>query len=291
LKVAVPPARRKAGAAGRVGAVLADRASDPLFGLSGALPQLVELDVAAILPNPDQPRKRLDDRALDELARSIERHGLLQPVVVKAEAGGGYALVAGQRRLKAFRRLGRDRIPALVATGRGDELALVENLQRADLDPLDEAEALHALKQRYGYTQGQLAKVMAKADSTISELLALVSLPEPIKAEARAADPPPSKSLLIEIARIEGEEARLAFWRSLEGRPAPTVRAAREEKGRRRERGGRPAAAKPHAALRAAASRLLHALEAEGAESLAADDGLRTVLQALRARVSALLGG
>ena len=282
------PARKK-GAAGRIGAVLADRASDALFGLSGALPKLVELDVGTVRPNQHQPRKRLDQAELDELAGSIEQHGLLQPIVVKAEEDGGYMLVAGQRRLEAFRRLGRERIPALVTTGRGDELALVENLQRADLDPIDEAEALHALKERYGYTQDQLAKVMAKAKSTISELLGLVSLPEAIKAEARAAEQPPSKSLLIEIARMEGEEARLAFWQSLRSRPGATVRAARAAKGRGGERAVREAVLSGSDQLRSTADRLLRRLEMEGASGALRDDGLRTVLQALYARLGALL--
>jgi ParB family transcriptional regulator, chromosome partitioning protein len=272
---------------GRIGVVLADRASDAIFGLSGALPKLVELDVAAVRPNQNQPRRHLDDKKLDELASSIEQHGLLQPIVVKVEEDGGYELVAGQRRLEALRRLGRERIPALVTTGRGDELALVENLQRADLDPLDEAEALHALKQRYGYTQDQLAKVMAKAKSTISELLSLILLPEAIKTEARMAEQPPSKSLLIEIARIEGEEAQLTFWRNLKKRPASTVRAARAEKGRGQERQEAPP--DRYAAVQAAADRLLRHLEAEDAQSLAADNGLRTVLQVLHARLDSLL--
>jgi ParB family chromosome partitioning protein len=274
-------ARRKGTAAGRIGAVLADRASDALFGLSGALPKLVELDVGAVRPHPHQPRKRLDEAGIEELAGSIAQHGLLQPIVVRAEAGGAYALVAGQRRLEAFRRLGRERIPALIATGDGDELALVENLQRADLDPIDEAEALHALKERHGYTQDQLAKVLAKAKSTISELLALASLPDAIKAEARAAEPPPTKSLLIEVARLEGEAARLAFWQGLKARRGATVRAARAAKA-----GAARPAADP---LRADAVRLLRRLEAAGTPP-ALDGELRPALEALHARLGALLG-
>jgi ParB family chromosome partitioning protein len=280
---------RKKSTTGRIGAVLADRASDALFGLSGALPKLVELDVAIVGPNQYQPRKHLDDGQLTELAGSIEQHGLLQPIVVKAEEGGGYMLVAGQRRLEAFRRLGRDRIPALITTGRGDELALVENLQRADLNPIDEAEALHALKERYGYTQDQLAKVMAKAKSTISELLGLASLPEAIKEEARAAEQPPSKSLLIEIARLEGEEVQLGFWRDLKSRPGATVRAARAAKGRGGEKPGREKASNVHGALRSIAGRLLRHLEDEEVSGISDDDRLLALLQALHVRLGILL--
>jgi ParB family chromosome partitioning protein len=274
--------------AGRIGSVLADRASDALFGLSGALPKLVELDVSEVRPNPHQPRKRLDGKKLDELASSIEQHGLLQPIVVKVEEDKGYELVAGQRRLEAFRRLERERIPALVVTGRGDELALVENLQRTDLDPIDEAEALHALKQRYGYTQDQLAKVIAKAKSTISELLSLISLPEAIKTDARIAEQPPSKSLLIEIARIDGEEAQLTFWRNLKNRTASTVRAVRSEKGRGEER-RKKVLRDRYVAVQVASDRLLHHLEAEDAHDLAKDAKVRTALQGLHTRLSMLL--
>jgi ParB family transcriptional regulator, chromosome partitioning protein len=166
-------------------ALLAARARDPLFDLAETLPRLVELDVAAIKPNPAQPRQVVGEPALAELAESIERHGLLQPIVVKPE-GQGYVLVAGQRRLLAHRRLGRERIPALLTSGRPDELALIENLQREDLAPLDEAEALAALKNRYGYSQDELARVLAKAKSTISELLSLNDLPAEVKAKVRA---------------------------------------------------------------------------------------------------------
>lgn len=274
--------------AGRIRAVLADRAADALFGLSGDLPKLVELDVAAVAPNPDQPRKRLDAEELDELARSIERHGLLQPILVKAE-DDRYLLVAGQRRLEAFRRLGRERIPALVATGRQDELALVENLQRADLDPLDEAEALQALKERYGYTQDQLARVLAKAKSTISELLALNGLPEEVKAAVRRAERPPSKSVLIEIARLDGEAARLAFWRRLQGAVAPTVRRARAEKGRKGGEERRPDPALVLRAVCTSSRKLLDCLDGGDARALRGDEQVRSLLQALHARLGAIL--
>lgn len=146
-----------------VAATLHDRA-DALFDLAGTLPHLFELDASRIEANSDQPRKSMDESGLDQLVRSIERHGLLQPLVVQAVGSSGrYALVAGHRRLAALRRLGRERVPALLATGASDELALIENLQREDLHPLDEAEALAALRRRHGYTQEQLAQVMAKA--------------------------------------------------------------------------------------------------------------------------------
>src|SRR3954465_13401606 len=114
----MPPARREPS---RVRGGLASRARDALFRPAAGAPRLVEVDVAAVAPNPSQPRRSVDPAGIAELAASIERHGLLQPVVAKeANAGGGYLLVAGQRRLMAHERLGRERIPALVVAGEPD---------------------------------------------------------------------------------------------------------------------------------------------------------------------------
>ena len=148
-----------------IGATMRAR-SDPLFDIE-ALPRIVEIDLDRIDAHPDQPRKAIDADALTELAASIERHGLLQPIVVQATGDDRYVLVAGQRRLLAHRELGRSRIAALLSSGDREELALIENLQRENLPALDEAEALVALKQRHGYSQDELAKALAKAKSTI----------------------------------------------------------------------------------------------------------------------------
>ena len=262
---------------GIVKRALASRANDALFGLSDSLPRLIEAVVAEIEPNPDQPRKRLDQGALQELAASIERHGLMQPIVVRASGEGAYALVAGQRRLAAYERLGRATIPALLATGDAAELALIENLQRADLDPLDEAEALASLKARHGYSQDQLAAAMAKAKSTVSELLGLNTLPEAIKAEVRTSELPIPKSTLIEIARLKGEPARAALWQKL--KRGGTVRAARAAKGRAKGQGR---------GLAHAVTRLERQLtDLDGG---ALDAGARTALDTLRRRIDTLLG-
>jgi ParB family chromosome partitioning protein len=261
---------------------LAARARDPLFDLDGGLPRLVELDVAAIRPNPAQPRKAVDGTALGELADSIERHGLLQPIVVKPD-GDGYMLVAGQRRLLAHERLGRPRIAALLTSGRPDELALIENLQREDLPPLDEAEALAALKARYGYSQDELARTLAKAKSTISELLSLDGLAEEVKARVRASPRPVSKSFLVELARLPGSDAQLAFWREMEA--APTVRAARVA------RRPRPPAERLRgtAAVTATALRLLERLDRIEPETIERDELLKMVLLDILERLDRLL--
>ncbi|WP_261771972.1 ParB/RepB/Spo0J family partition protein [Nitrosococcus oceani] len=94
--------------------------------------------------NPDQPRKAFDEAALQKLADSIEQHGLIQSITVASDPGNeeGYMVVAGERRFRAFKQLGRETIPAIVTQGNRDEIALIENLQRENLNPLEEAEAL-----------------------------------------------------------------------------------------------------------------------------------------------------
>lgn len=258
--------------------------ADVLFDLTATLPQLVEVDVAAIVPNPDQPRKKLDEEGLVELAQSIEAHGLLQPIVIQDLGEGRYMLVAGQRRLVAHQRLRRERIPALLTTGKPDELALIENLQREALPPLDEAEALAVLQQRYGYTQDQLARTMAKAKSTISELLSLNALPLEIKEEIRTSERPISKSLLIEVARLGEPGLQLAFWRRL-GRQSPvTVREARASKHQGADKSQDEARQ-----LVRTGKRFLTTLTMADPERIAADAELVEILQRLRARLDAVL--
>jgi ParB family chromosome partitioning protein len=271
----------------RVRGVLGERARDALFDLAAGAPRLVEVDTASIRPNPAQPRRRVDEGALAELAASIERHGLLQPIVVKEE-GDGYLLVAGQRRLLAHARLGRERIPALIVTGEPDELALIENLQRQDLSPLDEAEALAALKARHGYSQDELARIMAKAKSTISELLSLNDLPEPVKADVRTSELPVAKSVLVEVARLGDPAAQQALWRRVrEG--GGTVRAARAAK---KVRTSEPtdAVRTSEPAVLATGRRLLDQLDRFRTDTVGDVRALPELLAVLRDRIDLLLG-
>jgi ParB family chromosome partitioning protein len=264
-----------------IGSTLRQR-SDALFDLD-ALPRIVELDVDRIDAHPDQPRKAVDPEALAELAASIDRHGLLQPIVVQVAGDDRYVLVAGQRRLLAHRELGRGRIAALLASGDRDELALIENLQRENLPALDEAEALAALKQRHGYNQDELAKALAKAKSTISELLSLNQLPTPLKADIRAQPRPVSKSVLIEIARLDDPEAQTALWERLKA--GSTVRDAR--RARTRAAPARPRDERDRIAR--ASDRLLRQLEAVTAAGLRRDPDLMARLQDLRRRLDGIL--
>jgi ParB family chromosome partitioning protein len=148
---------------------------------------LLEIAVDEIGPNPHQPRKAFDPVALDELAKSLKSAGMIQPVVVRRVASG-YQLIAGERRWRAARQAGLARIPALVrdaTDAESLELALIENLLREDLNPMEEAEAYQNLLAQFGWTQEQLAGRVGKDRSTIANCLRLLRLPPDIQQDLR----------------------------------------------------------------------------------------------------------
>lgn len=150
---------------------------------------LTEIPVDQIEVNPRQPRKDFDPTALDELARSLRTTGMLQPVVVRRSLDGRWQLIAGERRWRAARQAGLDRIPAVVreaTDAESLELALVENLLREDLNPLEEAEAYQQILTEFGWTQEQLAQRVGKDRSTIANSLRLLRLPRTIQDDLRS---------------------------------------------------------------------------------------------------------
>lgn len=152
---------------------------------------LVEIEITAIAPNPRQPRQAFDSEALQELAASIREHGLIQPLIVTRAAGGqadaggpAYYLIAGERRWRAARLAGLNQVPAIVKEASAQavlEMALVENVQRADLNPLEEAAAYSVLIEEFGLTQAQVATRVGKARVTVTNLLRLLRLSDPVK--------------------------------------------------------------------------------------------------------------
>jgi ParB family transcriptional regulator, chromosome partitioning protein len=200
-----------------------------LYGLSPEMPRIIEIELTKLRPNPDQPRKRFDEETIKELADSIEQHGLIQPisVVPDPDGGDGYVIVAGERRYRAHQHLGRPTITAIITKGRSDEIALIENIQREDLSPMDQAEGLASLMERHEYKQEELAKVVGKPRSTVTELLSLNTLPEDIKQECRTFDVP--KSYLVQIVRSKPEE-RHQFWEAYKKGEVKTVREAKKRK-------------------------------------------------------------
>jgi len=148
----------------------------------------IEIPLDAIEANPQQPRKDFDDKGLQDLAASLRQSGFLQPVVVR-RVGDGYQLIVGERRWRAAKLAGLTRIPALVrdaTDAESLELALVENLLREDLNPLEEAEAYHRLLGEFSWTQEELAQRVGRDRSTVANCLRLLNLPEPIQADLRA---------------------------------------------------------------------------------------------------------
>lgn len=143
------------------------------------------LPLREIEPDKDQPRKDFDEQALSELADSIARHGLLQPIAVRAAAGGAYKIIAGERRWRAARLAGLSEVPVVikdVTDAEAMELALIENLQREDLDPVEEAMGYRQLMERCELTQEQTAQKIGKSRSAIANSLRLLNLPEDVLA-------------------------------------------------------------------------------------------------------------
>jgi ParB family chromosome partitioning protein len=148
----------------------------------------IEVPVDQISPNPHQPRQIMDQEKLEDLANSIEEHGLIQPLVV-TRAGGGYQIIAGERRWRASQLAGLTSVPVIVKETSPQqmlELAIVENIQRADLNPLEEAEAYAQLMEEFGLTQEAVSERVGKSRTAVANTVRLLNLPDPIK-EALAA--------------------------------------------------------------------------------------------------------
>ena len=145
----------------------------------------VTLPIGEIEPNRDQPRKAFDDAALAELSASIAQHGVLQPLLVRPMTGGGYQIVAGERRYRASRMAGLTELPAVIrelSDKEAAQLALIENLQREDLNPMEEALGYQKLMENYGLTQEETAHIVNKSRPAVANALRLLNLPEEVTA-------------------------------------------------------------------------------------------------------------
>lgn len=165
---------------------------------SGAIGRWIPVD--NIQPNPNQPRHTIGDLA--ELKASIQEKGVLEPLIVRP-LGAGYQIIAGERRWRACKELELELVPCIeknVDDKEMIEIALIENLQRKDLTPFEEAEGLQVLAEKYQYTHGQIAQVIGKARTSITETLALNQMPLEIRELCRQADIS-SKSLLLQVVR------------------------------------------------------------------------------------------
>jgi ParB family transcriptional regulator, chromosome partitioning protein len=146
---------------------------------------LRHLPIELLHSNPNNPRKQFREEDLEDLSRSIREKGLLQPIVVRQRSDGEYEIVAGERRWRASQRAGLHELPVLIrelSDGETLEIALIENIQRADLNPLEEARAYGQLLEQFSYTQQQLADSVGKSRSHIANTLRLLTLPESVRA-------------------------------------------------------------------------------------------------------------
>lgn len=192
---------------------------------------LTLVPLAAVRPNPQQPRKHFAEDRIAELATSIKQRGLLQPIVVRRR-DGGFELLAGERRFRAAQLAGLDRLPALVRDGDDPlEIALIENLQREDLAPLEEAEALAALIEQHGYSHQEVADLLGRSRPYVSNMLSLTRLPDEVKSDLHRGAPVASRELLMGVARQDDPGAALTLWRQLKA-GVPSVREFRARRSR-----------------------------------------------------------
>lgn len=144
--------------------------------------------IARLAPNPDQPRKTFPAGSIDELAESIRKHGLLQPIIAEPAGEGDYVIIAGERRFRAASKAGLVEVPVIVRTVSSEkrlQLSLIENIQREDLNPMEEARAYHSLMELAGSTQEQVAEAVGKNRSTVANALRLLRLPEDMQEAVR----------------------------------------------------------------------------------------------------------
>lgn len=166
---------KKSGLGRGVSAIFTDNSVDEFAASSGS----VKVKLIDIEPNREQPRKVFDEKALSELADSIAQHGVLQPLLVRPMMDGGYQLVAGERRWRASRMAGLTEVPVVIkelSDSQVAEIALVENLQRENLNPLEEAIGYKELSEKYGYTQEEVANIVGKSRSAVANSLRLLGL-------------------------------------------------------------------------------------------------------------------
>lgn len=181
------PTRRPHGLGRGLSALLGDsRQEEPISpsgddaSLAGRTSSVQRIDIASIFPHPDQPRRQFDDKALQELADSIAQRGVIQPIIVRRRGNGDYQIVAGERRWRAAQRAHLHHIPAIIrdfSDAETLEIALIENVQRQDLNPVEEAEAYSRLIAQFGHTQEALGKLVGKSRSHVTNLMRLLDLP------------------------------------------------------------------------------------------------------------------
>ncbi len=189
------------------------RRDEPLVSANG-IPLLVPIE--RVLPNPHQPRAYFAHADLEDLISSIKTHGILQPLVVTEKKDGMYELIAGERRLRASRMAGLSSVPVVIRQAEPQEkleLALIENIQRQDLNALEEAKAYRQLMDEYHLTQEQVAERVGKSRSQVANTLRLLELPEEIQHAVQAGTVPPSAARTL--LSLDGAEEQIRWWQRM----------------------------------------------------------------------------
>lgn len=223
-------AKKQSGLGKGLGALMLENNVDDMVSTS-------TLQINEIIPNKEQPRKTFDEGALEELADSIRLHGVLQPLLVRPLTTGGYQLVAGERRWRASRMAELKEVPVIIkelSDTEAMEIAIIENLQREDLNPIEEAEGLQALIDKCDYTQEQVAISVGKSRPAITNALRLLRLPEEVRemtkngdisaGHARALLAFDNGAIMLEVAKnIIEKKLTVRDVERLAKRPATTV--------------------------------------------------------------------
>lgn len=203
--------------------------------------QVIEIPLSDITPNPMQPRMHFDQKALEELAASIQSHGLLEPIVVTPAPGGGYQLVAGERRFRAHQLNGAATIPGIVRTAselERLELALIENIQREDLNPIEKARSYAKLIDEFGLTQSQAATKLAVARSSLANAMRLLDLPTVIQIGLAKKKITEGQAKIL--LGLTSEKAQLELYQQILKKPQMTVREVSSEARQKTKRDSSP---------------------------------------------------
>lgn len=232
-------AKKQSGLGKGLGALMLENNVDDMVSTS-------TLPINEIIPNKEQPRKTFDEGALQELADSITVHGVLQPLLVRPLLSGGYQLIAGERRWRASRMAGLKEVPVIIrelSDSEAMEIAIIENLQREDLNPIEEAEGLQALIDKCDYTQEQVAVSVGKSRPAIANALRLLKLPEEVRqmtkdgeisaGHARALLAFDNQAIMYEVAKqIVSDKLTVRDVERLAKRPTKSADKKQTAKGR-----------------------------------------------------------
>ena len=222
-----------------LGALIPQRAEPARMIAAG----LAQIPIEQIQPNPMQPRKTFNEASIEELARSVREHGIVQPIVV-TRSGDRYKIIAGERRYRAARKAGLTFIPAVIKEmlpdGDALQIALIENIQREDLNPIEEAHAYFQLHDDFGLTQEEISKRVGKERSTVANFLRLLKLPDPVKkllASGRLSMGHARALLAVESAKKQEQLAERVVRRNLNVRQTETLASATSPKsGEKKEK-------------------------------------------------------